>query len=288
MRVKFLGVRGSTPAPGEATAGYGGNTSCVGVAPDDAPPMVLDLGTGLRRLSDAPMRAIALVTHLHFDHVQGLPFCAGLLHPDATVDIYGPPQDGESLEGAFRRFIQPPLFPVELDQLPGTIRFHEVHDERFEVAPGVEVEARPVPHPGPTNGYRIECDDASLVYVPDHQQPEDPNEVDDAVLRLAADCDLLIHDAQYTPEEFARKSTWGHCTVEYAVRVAIMARARRLALFHHDPSHTDGIVDVLVAGARECAGRFGDLDVFGAREGSSVTLGGVVRRAGAAHLRSVV
>lgn len=288
MRVKFLGVRGSTPAPGEATAGYGGNTSCVAVVPDDAPPMVLDLGTGLRRLAEPPMRAVALVTHLHFDHIQGLPFCAGLLHPEATIDIYGPPQDGESLQEAFGRFLQPPLFPVTLDQLPGTFRFHEVHDERFEVAPGVEVQARPVPHPGPTNGYRVECDGASLAYVPDHQQAVDPQWVDDAVLELAAGADLLIHDAQYAPEEFARKSTWGHCTADYAVRVAVLAQARRLAMFHHDPSHSDGVVDVMVAGAREAAARFGDLDVFAAREGASITLGGVDAGAHRAQLRSVV
>ncbi|MEO1063143.1 MAG: MBL fold metallo-hydrolase [Actinomycetota bacterium] len=272
--MKFLGVRGSTPSPGEATSGYGGNTSCVGVLPDDAPPMVLDLGTGLRRLSEGPMRAIALVTHLHFDHVQGLPFCAGLLHHGAQIDIYGPPQEQGSLRDAFEQFVRPPLFPVQLDHLPGEYRFHEVDEERFEVAPGVEVEARRVPHPGPTNGYRIECDGASLAYIPDHQEPTDPLDVAPGVLELAREVDLLIHDAQYTPEEFARKSDWGHCTVEFAVGVALQARARRLALFHHDPSHSDGLIDVMVSGARECAARFGSLDVFAAREGAEVAVAG--------------
>ncbi|MEM8902158.1 MAG: MBL fold metallo-hydrolase [Actinomycetota bacterium] len=234
--------------------------------------MVLDLGTGLRRLTEGPMRAIALVTHLHFDHVQGLPFCAGLLHDDAHIDIYGPPQDEGSLEDAFRQFVKPPLFPLTLDQLPGQFRFHEVDEERFEVAPGVEVEARRVPHPGPTNGYRIECDGGSIAYVPDHQQPLDSSAIPQGVIELARDVDLLIHDAQFLPEEFARKSDWGHCTVEFAVGVALRARARRLALFHHDPSHADGLIDVMVSGARECAARFGDLDVFAAREGAEVTV----------------
>ncbi len=274
MQVKFLGVRGSTPSPGEATSGYGGNTSCVAVVPDDAPPMVLDLGTGLRRLSDGPMRAIALVSHLHFDHIQGLPFCAGLLHDGAQIDIYGPPQEHGSLEDAFRQFVRPPLFPLTLDELPGEFRFHEVDEERFEVAPGVEVEARRVPHPGPTNGYRIECDGASLAYVPDHQEPFDPMDVPRGVLELAHEVDLLIHDAQYTPEEFARKSDWGHCTVEFAVGVALRAQAKRLALFHHDPSHADGLIDVMVSGARDCAARFGALDVFAAREGVELAVAG--------------
>lgn len=283
MQLTFLGVRGSTPSPGEAMNGYGGNTSCVCVMPDDGPGIILDLGTGVRRLDRGPLKGAALLTHLHFDHVQGLPFCAGLLHPESELDIYGPPQDGQTLADAFDAFVRPPVFPVTLEQIPARLKFIETGVDQFELAPGVKVRAAVVPHPGPTYGYRIDADGHSVVYVPDHQQPVAPGAPPSPdVVELARGADLLIHDAQYTHEEFARRSTWGHCTVDYAVDVAVAAGVGHLALFHHDPNHVDGFVDSLVKGG--VARADGRVAVFGAREASTVDLAELTGRPSTADM----
>jgi phosphoribosyl 1,2-cyclic phosphodiesterase len=262
VRVTFWGVRGSTPCACDRNSRYGGNTSCVSIEAPGHEPIVCDLGTGLREWgrtlpTDRPFRGAALVTHIHWDHVQGLPFFGPLLRPGAELDIFGPRQSGESLADAFERFLSPPFFPVSIDDLPGVIRFHEVSDSMVAIG-DAKVTARSVPHVGPTVGYRIEWGDVTVAYVSDHQSPDtaagEGRTVDDAVLELCQGVDLLIHDSQYRPSEWIEKRTWGHCTADYAVAVANAAGARRLALFHHDPSHGDGEVDDIVRQARRMAG----------------------------------
>jgi len=279
VHVTFYGVRGSTPCPCDANHRYGGNTSCVVVERSGHDPIVLDLGTGLRFFGDtfAPtdtFRGHALVTHVHWDHVQGLPFFAPVLRPGSSLDVYGPPPDPPgtcAIDECFDRFISPPLFPVTLDDLPGEIRFHTVRDSVITVG-DAKVTARDVPHTGVTNGYRIELDGTTVVYVSDHQMPLDgSHHVTDAVLELCEGADLLIHDAQYTPEEFAAKRDWGHCTMEFAVHVASEAGARRLALFHHDPTHDDAFLDCLADRARVLAGPRVE-EVIVASEGLTVVL----------------
>ena len=275
MEITFRGVRGSTPTPGESTRRYGGNTACVSVRAGEE-LIVLDLGTGVRRLGadlEGPLRATVLLSHLHFDHVQGLPFCNGLLRPGSRVRLHGPqPETGVDLETAMRSFLAPPLFPVCLGDLPCSVSFHEVGDAWFLVGE-TKVRALPVPHVGATVGYRIEWGGTSLAYVPDHQMPLDgAHDVDDRVLELCAGVDLLVHDSQYTPEEFALKRTWGHCTIDYAVEVARRAGARRLALFHHDPSHDDETIDRLLGQARSRAEATGGPPVIAPAEGDVVRL----------------
>lgn len=277
VNVTFYGVRGSTPCPGPSNARFGGNTACVVLERPDEPPIILDLGTGLRAYGetlphDGSFRGAALVTHLHWDHVQGLPFFVPILRDGARMDVYGPrPDDGRTLADAFAGFMRPPYFPVTVDQLPGEIRFHDLTDATVEVC-GARVTARPVPHVGLTNGYRIEWGGVSVAYLSDHQQPaDDPHAVSDEALELARHVDLLIHDAQYTADEFAHKCDWGHCTIEYAIDVARQAGAQRLMLFHHDPAHDDDTLDCLYAGARAAAGP--DLEVLSAYEGLTVSLG---------------
>jgi phosphoribosyl 1,2-cyclic phosphodiesterase len=276
--VTFYGVRGSTPCCGPELVGYGGNTSCVAIESPGAPPVICDLGTGLRMFgatqrSDVAFRGVALVTHLHWDHVQGLPFFVPLLRDGAQLDVFGPtPDSGQSLCREFADFLRPPVFPVCIDQFAGTVEFHEVDDDEFEVG-GWRITSRSVPHVGATNGYRIEREGCSVAYISDHQQPVDGSfGVAPGAVDLARDVDLLIHDAQYTPAEFAARSTWGHCTVEYACHLAKVAGARRLALFHHDPSHHDQLLDELAACAREWGVRQ-DIEVLCAAEGLTVTLG---------------
>jgi len=276
MLITFYGVRGSTPSPSDANRRYGGNTATVVLERPGAAPIVFDLGTGLRMWGqtlapDAAFRATALVTHIHWDHVQGLPFFSPVLRPGGQLDVYAPSQAEGPLEKVFGDFMRPPYFPVHYSQLQGDIRFHEVVDHDFEIG-SAKIKVRPVPHCGPTVGYRVDWEGASVAYISDHQAPPGLDTVAETALELCDGVDLLIHDAQYTPEEFARKADWGHCTMDYAVLVAREAGARRLCLFHHDPSHGDDELDRLHDELRSRAGDSGPAEIIGAREGLQIQL----------------
>ena len=278
--IRFHGVRGSTPCSGGDTARYGGNTSCVSVHHGDEPPFVFDLGTGLRYFgagwpADRAFRGTALLTHLHWDHVQGLPFFVPLLRDEARMDIWAPRQeDGRSVRDAFDFFLRPPYFPVTLDHLGGQITFTDVGDEEHEIGTAT-VMSRFVPHVGATVGYRLSWAGATVAYLSDHQQPVDGTlRVSEGALDLCADADLVIHDAQYTAAEFERKRTWGHCTVEFAVRVAHESGARRLALFHHDPLRDDDALDEQDEKAAKLAACLG-VELLSASEGMVVSLPGL-------------
>ena len=276
MQVRFYGVRGSTPCPVGPTARYGGNTSCVVIDIEGDDPIVLDLGTGLRNWGetqplDGTFAATALVSHFHFDHVQGLPFLAAADRIGSRFDIYGPGQSGHDVADLCEGFIKPPYFPVALDQLRGTYRKVDVWSESFAVG-SAKVMVRPVPHVGLTVGYRIDAGGRSVAYVPDHQAPQDLDSIADSVLELCDGVDLLIHDAQYTPPDWETKSHWGHCTTGYALDVAAKAGAKALALFHHDPSRTDADLDCLAAEAR-ILGKACHIEVFAAAEGLRVAPG---------------
>lgn len=276
MEITFYGVRGSTPCAGESTSRYGGNTASVVIRNGDDDPILLDLGTGLRYFgadqgAGSQLRAHALVTHLHWDHVQGLPFCQPLLLAGSTLSVYGPAHDGVGFAEAFDELMRPPFFPVTRQDLPSEISFFTIAEGVHEIA-GAKVTALEVPHTDTTFGYRIERDGFSVAYVSDHQQPVDGESVEPGVLELCRGVDVLIHDAQYTPEEFARKPTWGHCTVAYAVRVAAAAGVGQLVLFHHDPSHDDDTLDRLFAEAQETGRSLGVHSIAAAYEGLSITL----------------
>lgn len=276
MKVTFHGVRGSCPCPDEDKQRYGGNTSCVVIEADGEPPLILDLGTGLRSFAagqptDGSFRANVLLSHVHWDHVQGLPFFAPVDRPGARLDVFGPPQEGDTLAEVFDGLMRPPYFPVRFSELRGDISFHDLTSDELTLG-SFKVTSRPVPHCGTTVGFRVECGGGSVAYVSDHQAPVGPGPVSRGVLELCDGVDLLVHDAQYTPEEFAEKPHWGHGTAEYAVRVAKEAGVRRLALFHHDPSHDDHRLDELVERAR-CLASITDVDeVMAAAEGLVVDL----------------
>ena len=282
MEVTFYGTRGSCPCAGDHYGIYGGNTSCGLVRVEGSDPLILDLGTGLRTLSDAvcgpgvvdgvPLQATALLTHLHFDHIIGLPFFGPLHRPGSRLTVYGPRQEEGTLRQTLASAVKPPFFPVELAGFHGEIEFVDTSDEEFSI--GVyKVRARAVPHPGHTLGFRIEADGRSLAYVPDHQAPPDRASVPDQVLELCRGADLLVHDAQYTDEEFEAKPHWGHSTVAYAVKVAAEAGARQLLLFHHDPSHDDREVELLADLARALPQARRLQKITAAREGVAIDLG---------------
>lgn len=277
MDVTFLGVRGSTLALGPEFARYGGHTSCVAIGHAGRPPSVLlDAGTGLRSLprllDDAPFRGTLLLTHLHWDHLQGLPFCTSLDCADADVRLYLPEQDGTARE-VLSRMMSPPFFPIAPDGLQGAWSFRSLEEGTVELD-GFEVTACEVPHPGGrTFGYRVSDGTSSVAYIPDHQPtatgwgPEGWGDYDPRVLALVAGADLLVHDAQLSSSELPAFHHWGHSSADYAVGLGGRAGARRVALFHHAPDRSDDEVDRLVAEA----GRV-DVDVFGAAQDTTVQL----------------
>jgi phosphoribosyl 1,2-cyclic phosphodiesterase len=282
VRLTFFGVRGSCPCSSDRYRRYGGNTSCVLVELEGERPLIIDLGTGLRVLgerlasslesSGAPFEATALLTHLHYDHVLGLPFFAPMRDPGAVLDVYGPSQDGQPLHDVLSRMVEPPFFPIAMADFRGELRCHDLDAPTDFAVGGFQVKARTVKHIGHTLGFRIEAGPHSFAYISDHQAPADQRTVDKQVLELCDGVDLVLHDAQYTQTEFAAMSTWGHSTDEYAVRVAVESGARRLCLFHHDPAHSDEQIDAMLDNARRLGSKHGLGDVCAAAEGHAFDL----------------
>ncbi len=278
MQLTFHGVRGSTPCHGDEIARYGGNTSCVSLAVPGHDPILFDLGTGLRYFgltqpADQPFRGTCLLSHLHWDHIQGLPFFKPFLRPGANVTLYAPEQPGDiTVADVFADTIKPPLFPIHFSMFPGMVDIHEVGDGEFMIGDDVRVMTRFIPHVGHTVGYRVEWNGRSVVYMSDHQMPTDgSHSAWPGVFDLCNGADVLIHDAQYTPEEFEAKRDWGHCTPDYAVWLAGKARVKRLALFHHDPAHDDDELDEILGPVIECAAKLG-VEAFAARERTTITV----------------
>lgn len=284
MNVTFYGVRGSTPCDDPALARYGGNTSCVVIEIPGADPIILDLGTGLRPYGESLVasgaavgwRGSVLLTHLHWDHVQGFPFFTPLHQLGSEVDIYGPDHGEAPLSEMVGRFICPPYFPITPAELGASVRFHDVTPGSFKIGE-VVVTAVSVRHTGPTLAYRVDVGETSVVYMPDHGPGCCALDADDFVpqdvIDLCDGADLLIHDAQHTLAEYPEKRHWGHSSVDYAVKVALSGRVRSLALFHHDPIHDDSEIDSIEAYAAEIANAVGTgLTVFAAREGLEVEI----------------
>ena len=229
LEVTFYGVRGSTPCASTAHQRYGGNTACVALEVRGEEPIVLDLGTGLRYWGDAlderakvPFAGHALVTHLHWDHVQGLPFFMPINRRGSRLSIYGPPHDGLSIGDAFAKFMRPPYFPIHCKDLTGEVRFRDVLDESFAIG-SATVTARTVPHVGTTNGYRVDWAGASVAYISDHQQPADDGVVAPEVLELCRGVDLLIHECYFPDgyEELAVRT--GHSCLSPVIAGAAMS-----------------------------------------------------------------
>ena len=280
MRVTLWGTRGSLPAAGPETVRYGGNTACVEVRGADSTLLVLDAGTGIRRIGAPPspdvLRVDILLTHLHMDHIQGLGFFYALYQPDLEVHIWGPPSITLHLGARLARYLGPPLFPVRIRDLPCRLTLHDAPRGRFEIG-GLQVMADLVCHPGPTVGYRITEDGMSIAYLPDHepalgvrQFPQEPDWT--SGFDLASGVNLLIHDAQYSTSEYAEHVGWGHSSLPDALRFAAFAGVERLVTFHHDPAHDDSVLDELIYEAR----RTSDLpfELVPGAEGAIFQLGG--------------
>jgi CheY-like chemotaxis protein len=290
MNVRFWGTRGSLAKPGPTTLRYGGNTSCVELRSADGTLVVLDCGTGAHGLGLSLMAAgqpqcngHLMISHTHWDHIQGFPFFAPLFVQGNTWDVYAPGALGQQLERTLAGQMEYNYFPVTLAQLGATTRYHDLVESRFAVG-GLRVVTKYLNHPALTLGYRLEAGGVAIVYSVDHE-PHAPNPAvrrpgepsmhaeDRRHVEFLADADLVIHDAQYTVEEYTQKTGWGHTPAEWAVDYAVVARARRLALFHHDPLRNDDAIDRLVEACRQRAAAAGSaLDVFAAAEGEELHL----------------
>ena len=278
MKATFWGTRGSLPSPRPGTTRYGGNTACVEVRTGSGAVVLLDAGSGIHRLADFGAdtnRIDILLSHLHMDHILGLGFFGALFQPDLDVHIWGPPSTTLDLKGRLLRYLSPPLFPVRLTDLPCRLMLHDAPRGTFDL-PGVSVTAELVCHPGPTVGYRLEADGASLAYIPDHEPGLGNTDFMSSTewisgFPLMAGVDLLIHDAQYTDEEYPSHVGWGHSTINQAFELGEAAGVRILAPFHHDPGHNDSQLDRLFSAALEA--REWSFELAPAREGNSMTLG---------------
>ena len=253
MIVRVWGARGSLAAPGQATVEYGGNTSCVEVELADGTILILDAGSGIRELGQRLLKresgtVYICLTHLHLDHVEGLGFFAPLWRAGWKLRLWGPPSTTATLRERISRYLSPPLFPVGLSEAPAETLFEDAPRESWRVGSAV-IEARTVEHRGPTLGYRIEDDGRVLAYLPDHE-PYLTAALDDrpewiSGWGLAAGADLLLHDSQYTEEEYSQRLGWGHSSVDQAAAFARAASVGQLAMFHHDPMRSDRELDAL-------------------------------------------
>ena len=280
MRVTIWGCRGSLATPGRATLKFGGNTSCVAAELDDGTLIVFDAGTGIRNLglemaADGPREIHLCLTHFHLDHVEGIGFFAPLFDPRTELHIRGPPSTERSLEERIGLYLSPPVFPLSLDDIPAQLRFHDVPAEPWRIG-DADLFATEVSHPGTTVGYRLSENGSVFAYLPDHEpaigvplETLSPDWM--SGFAIAAGATALVHDAQYSEEEYPSKVGWGHSSVADAVVYASRATVGQLLLFHHDPLHDDDKLDALQERARELWTR-GDLPPSLAREGMTIEL----------------
>ena len=279
MLVRFWGTRGSIPTPGSKTARYGGNTSCVEIRSDDGSLFVIDCGTGIRELGQSLLaesktltKIHLLIGHTHWDHIQGFPFFTPIFFPGIEINIYAPIGFQRSLEEALSGQMQYSYFPVKLQDLSSRIRYTELAEGFFRIG-NCLIETQYLNHTAPTIAYRITEGSTRIAYVSDHEPFWKPSGTDfthpgdQRHIEFMRDADLLIHDAQYSDEEYRIKVGWGHSPVGYVRDIALAANVKQLALFHHDPAHDDAWIDAMEQEVKTTvAQRIQAIDVFAAAE----------------------
>ena len=255
MLVRFWGVRGSIPCPGNTTARYGGNTACVEVRCGDR-LLVFDAGTGLRPLGNsltrtkAGVQADIFLSHCHIDHIAGLPFFAPAYRPASQLRVWaGNLLPERALSQVARTVMSDPLFPGAVGIFKANITFRDFHaGQMLQPEAGITVRTAPLNHPGRATGYRVEFDGRAIAYITDTEHR--PGKADENVMELAKNVDLMIYDGNFTDEEFSTRTGWGHSTWQEGVRILAAAGAKRLAIFHHDPDHDDDFLDAVQTQAK--------------------------------------
>jgi len=256
MKIKYYGVRGSIPTPGRDTVRYGGNTPCVAVWCGEQ-LLILDAGTGVRVLGDELMQtpmaegkgeASFLFSHTHWDHIHGFPFFKPAYQKGNRFKLYGVHQINKGLEMTMHHQQEYQNFPILLSQMPSRITFIALGEEEVRQIDSIRISTGRLNHPGGAYGYRIDYEGRSLVYASD---TEHYRSVDLRLLALARDADVMIYDSMYTPEEYATHMGWGHSTYQEGIRLGKEAGVRSLHLFHHDPYHTDDMLEAILAEARK-------------------------------------
>jgi phosphoribosyl 1,2-cyclic phosphodiesterase len=297
-RIKFWGTRGSIAVPGTGTVRYGGNTTCVEVRAEGQ-IIVLDAGSGIRALGNVldhefgaqPIRLSLLITHAHWDHIQGLPFFQPAYEAKNEIRILGFDGAGASFQQILAEPMKAPFFPIAMRELSGKIEIEKLAEMKFSIGQ-VQVQARFVNHPGVCAGYRIFTGAGSVAFLPDYEpyelflhsakgnqlSPQEEKSIGAAeraqLIEFLQGSDLLILDTQYTDQEYQGHVGWGHGSISASVALALDAQVRKLLLFHHDPSHDDPMVDAMVEAARRVIRESGrKLEADGAREGEELVLG---------------
>lgn len=277
MKVAIHGVRGSIPTSGSDTVTYGGNTSCITVE-EEGMMIILDGGSGLQKvtLPDPEVKRVdILLTHFHLDHIQGLGFFNPLFDPEKEVHIWAPASISQGLHSRLNRFLSPPLFPVLMRDLPCELFLHDISNSSFEIGP-FTIMSQFVIHPGATVGFRVKGKNAVFTYVPDHEPALGPKGLifDKKWIsgfELMEEADLLLHDGQFTTEQYGKKIGWGHSSMEDAIQLAEYVGVKRLLLTHHDPAHSDTKLNEILGALR--SKHTGQLDFDLAREGVEIELG---------------
>jgi len=250
LQVQFWGVRGSTPCPGHDTVIYGGNTSCIEIRADDR-LIIIDLGSGARPLGNwlvdnelkkkGKIKADIFITHTHWDHIVGFPMFSPIYKENVEFRITGPvSSSSENLKDIFETLFSHNFWPVRLKELSAKIEYNQINETTLDLGGGLTVTSKKLNHTVKCLGYRIDYKGKSIAVVYDHEHLEDDiADEDGSIFKFLNGVDILIHDAQYTNEEYPNRIGWGHSTMDCAVQTAIAVNANRLVFFHHDPSRTD-------------------------------------------------
>ena len=266
IKIKFWGVRGSFPIP-KSNDEFGGNTSCVEVRTNQNEIIIFDMGTGLRLLGDSIIKKDSNITdiniilsHFHYDHVLGFLMFAPLFNDKYNVNIYAPGNSDNEIESKFQSFLKSTFWPVNMDMFTAKIKFNHYSSGVFSISNNIKIINSPHGHPGGANSIRAEIDRFSVTYITDCEHPS--NHLNQNVIDISKNTDVLIHDAQYTPEQMRTHKGWGHSSWQHCVEVAKAANVKKLVLFHHNPDHGNAILNSIEKNAKSCFD-----NTFSAREG---------------------